>query len=110
MAFNGLQPASGPFSLAPGASMRIWVRRGDPGDDRGAQWIMAHPIRNGQPPTELVVSDHSKVLDYEIGTVTINGPPEYGYDPNSSYYLYQVTVTNWGSSATLFNVQGGGNT
>jgi hypothetical protein len=108
MSFNGLQPASGPFFLAPGASMRIWVRRNG-GQDFGAQWIMAHPLRNGQPPTELVVSDHSKLLQYEIGTITINGPAEYGYDPDSSYYEYRVTVRNAGTQGTLFNVQGGGN-
>ena len=108
MAFNGLQPASGPFYLSPGGAMRIWVRRAG-GQDYGAQWIMAHPLRNGQPPTELVVSDHSKVLDYSIGTITENGPPVYGYDPESSYYEYRVTVRNWGAQGTLFNVQGGGN-
>lgn len=109
MAFNGLQPASGPFYLGPGASMRIWVKFGDPGEDHGAQWIMAHPLANGQPPAELVVSDQSKVLGYSIGTVTENGSPQYSYDPSSAYYQYQVTVTNWGSSGTHFNVQGGGN-
>jgi hypothetical protein len=31
-AFNGLQPVSGPFFLAPGASARINMWYGDPGD------------------------------------------------------------------------------
>ena len=109
MGFNNLQFASGPIYLAPGASIGLVVWFGDPGDDLGAQWIMANPIR-GEAPTELVVSDHSKILAYSIGTVTINGPPVYGYDPNSSYYQYGVVVTNRGASGVLFNVQGGGNT
>ncbi len=49
MAFNNLQPSSGPFFLAPGASIGITMWYGDPGDDHGAQWIMAHPIL-GEPP------------------------------------------------------------
>jgi hypothetical protein len=110
MAFNDLQPAAGPFSLAAGQAMRVNVWFGDPGDDHGAQWIMAHPLGNGQPPAELALSDFSKILDYEIGTVTENGPPVYGYDADSRYYRYGVTVTNWGSSACSFSVQGGGNT
>jgi len=115
MAFNGLQPASGPFTLMPGAQMRVIMWYGDPNDnttgqDQGAQWIMANPLANGQPPTELVVSDHSKILGYSIATITENGPPQYGYDPSSAYYNYGVTVTNWGSSSTSFNIQGGGNT
>src|SRR5262245_8116401 len=96
MGFNNLQPASGPFFLAPGASVRINVWFGNPGDDQGAQWIMAHPI-HGEPPCELVVSDFSKILDYSIGVLIINGGPEYSYDPNSFYYRYGVTVTNWGT-------------
>ena len=109
MAFNGLQPASGPYFLAPGAPpIRIEMWYGQPGDDQGAQWIMAHPLA-GEAPTELVVSDHSKVLDYAIASLQENGPPQYlpGQDP---YYRYRVTVTNWGPSAVRFNIQGGGNT
>lgn len=109
MSFNNLQPASGPFFLAPGASMGILVWFGDPGNDQGAQWIMAHPIQ-GEPPTELRVSNFAKILDYEIGWVRVNGPPEYGYEPSSFYYRYAVEVTNLGSQGVRFNVQGGGNT
>jgi hypothetical protein len=108
MSFNGLQPSTGPFFIAPGASLGIVVWFGDPGDDRGAQWIMAHPIQ-GEPPTSLRVTDFTKSLDYSIGTVTENGDPVYGYDPNSAYYRYGVTVTNLGNSGVHFNVQGGGN-
>jgi hypothetical protein len=55
MAFNGLQPASGPFTLMSGAQMRVIMWYGDPSDqttgqDQGAQWIMANPLANGQPP------------------------------------------------------------
>ena len=109
MAFSGLQPASGPFFLAPGAATGIIVWFGDPGDDHGAQWIMAHPISaDTQPPAQLTVSDFTKVLDYQIGQVQENGDPVYRYfDP---FYRYQVTVTNTGSSGVFFNVQGGGNT
>jgi hypothetical protein len=110
MAFNDLIPASGPFTLGPGQSMRLVVWFGNPGDDHGAQWIMAHPIGNGQPPAELVVSDASKILDYEIGQMTENGAPVYSYVADSRYYKYGVTVTNWGASACAFSVQGGGNT
>ena len=108
MAFNGLQPASGPFFLAPGASIGITVWFGDPGDDQGAQWIMAHPIAAAtQPPSQLTVSDFTKTLDYQQGEVQQNGNPVYRFfDP---YYRYSVTVTNSGDSGVFFNVQGGGN-
>ena len=106
MAFNGLQPASGPYFLAPGGSMGIVVWFGDPGNDNGAQWIMAHPISaSTQPPAQLTVSDFTKILDYQIGSVTENGDQNWE-DP---FYRYQVTVTNTGSTAVFFNVQGGGN-
>lgn len=108
MAFNGLQPASGPFFLAPGPPMRIIMWYGDPGDDQGAQWIMAHPLA-GEAPTELVVSDHSKILDYATGCIQQNGSTQAcpGEDP---FYRYGVVVTNRGSSGVRFNIQGGGNT
>jgi len=108
MAFNGLQPADGPFFLAPGESTGIIVWFGDPGDDRGAQWIMAHPIAaDTQPPAQLTVSGFTKELHYEVGQVQENGDPVYRYfEP---YYRYSVTVTNTGDSAVFFNVQGGGN-
>lgn len=108
MAFNNLQPASGPFFLAPGGAVRIEVWFGDPGVDKGAQWIMAHPLR-GEPPTELVLSDFAKRIDYEIGWVRVNGAPEYGYEPKSAYWRYRVTVRNAGTRGVRFNVQGGGN-
>ncbi|HEX3945773.1 MAG TPA: hypothetical protein VHW69_16980 [Rhizomicrobium sp.] len=108
MAFNDLIPSDGPFFLAPGQSMGITVWFGDPGDDHGAQWIMAHPIAaDTQPPAQLTVTNFTKELHYELGSVTQNGAATYHYyDP---YYRYSVTVTNTGSSAVFFSVQGGGN-
>jgi len=109
MAFNGLTPASGPFFLAPGASTGIIVWFGNPGDDHGAQWIMAHPISSpSQPPAQLTVSNFTKILDYSIGSVTENGDPVFSYE--DPFYRYSVTVTNTGSSGVFFSVQGGGNT
>ena len=110
MGFNGLQPASGPFFLAPGEAMRIWVRFGDPGDDLGAQWIMAHPLESNPPtPASLTVSDFTKTRGYTIASVTENGAPIYTYD-GQTYIEYDVTVTNTGQYPVFFNVQGGGNT
>jgi hypothetical protein len=109
MAFNGLQPASGPFFLAPNQSIGITMWYGDPGDDHGAQWIMAHPISNPrQPPATLQVSGFTKDLDYSVGEIQENGDPVYTYfDP---YYRYGVTVTNVSDVGVFFNIQGGGNT
>lgn len=96
MAFNGLQPASGPFFLAPGAATGIVVWFGDPGDDQGAQWIMAHPISAPtQPPAQLTVSDFTKILDYQFGAVTEQGDPNF----QGPFYRYSVTVTNTGTSS-----------
>ncbi len=108
MSFNGLQPASGPFFLAPGNSMRINVWNGDPGNDEGAWWIMAHPLDEGFD-TELALSDHSKILSHEIGCIEVNGAAR-ACPGSGPYFRYGVTVTNWGASGVHFNVQGGGNT
>jgi hypothetical protein len=107
MAFNGVQPASGPFYLAPGSATRITIWYGDPGEDHGAQWIMAHPIDEGWD-AELALSDHSKILLHAVGCIEVNGTATAcpGADP---YYRYAVTVTNWSTTGTHFNVQGGGN-
>lgn len=82
---------------------------GDPGDDHGAQWIMAHPIANEtQPPATLQVSDFRKILDYSVGSVSQNGGAEYRfYNP---YYRYGVRVSNVGDYGVFFSLQGGGNT
>jgi hypothetical protein len=110
MAFNNLQPASGPFFLAPGQAARIWVLFGDPGDDHGAQWIMAHPLEEQVPvPASLTVSEFTKERGYTLGIITVNGPPQYSYG-GDTYIRYWVTVTNTGSYPVHFNVQGGGNT
>jgi len=107
MSFDGLQPASGPIFLGAGQSVRITIWFGNLGDDHGAQWIMAHPIA-GQPPTELRVSDFSKILHYSHTGVTSDG--EFVVDALDSYfYRYGVTVTNLGKEGVFFNLQGGGN-
>ncbi len=110
MGFNNVQPASGPFYLGPGESTGIVIWFGDryESDDHGAQWIMAHPLK-GEPPTALEVSGFQKILGYSVGWVTQNGGTQYGYDPDSAYYEYKVTVTNRGTQGVRFNVQGGGN-
>ena len=99
MAFNKLQPSSGPFFLAPGNSMRIWVM-GDGESDFGAQWIMADPNDEGQS-AELTVSDFAKERVYATGV-------SEGVFFNQ-FIRYWVTVHNTGSSPTHFTVQGGGN-
>ena len=99
MAFNKLQPSSGPFFLAAGASMRIFVTR--PGEaDFGAQWIMADPNNEGHP-VKLTVSDFTKELAFHTG----NTQGQF-FDP---FTRYAVTVHNTGSFACHFTVQGGGN-
>jgi hypothetical protein len=102
MAFNNI----GSFFIAPGASIRLRLWWPAPGD-HGAQWIMAHADR-GQPPCELVVSDHAKKLDYSIGWV--NSAGQSGWENDSYYYEYRVTVRNRGSYGVRFSIQGGGNT
>ena len=94
----------GSFYLAPGASARcrIWW---DPPGDKGPQWIMAHAVK-GQNPTELIVSDHAKKLDYSIGWVRSDGAR--GFVDDSYYYEYLVTVTNAGRQGVVFSLEGGG--
>jgi hypothetical protein len=108
MAFNDVQPASGPFTIALGGSLRVWIQHGgteDRGDDHGAQWIMAHPLE-GMPAT-LQVSDFAKQRNYEIeqeaGGVLVSGIGDTGI-------RYWATVRHVGGGATRFNLQGGGNT
>ena len=90
--------------------MGITLSYGNPGDDHGAQWMMAHPIDPGdgnQPPAQLTVSNFTKLLDYQIGQVQENGAATYKYF--KPYYQYSVTVPNTGDSGVFFNIQGGGN-
>ena len=96
MAFNGLQPASGPFSLTVGNQLRVWVTLDD-ASDNGAQWIMADPIG----PGSLQVDSFAK-------SRTVNA------DGRSFSITYWCTVTalddgGSGLGVTLFSVQGGGN-
>lgn len=107
MAFNGLQPSSGPYYLCPNGTALINVWFGSPGDDEGAQWIMAHPISAAsQPPAQLTVSGFTKELQYQIGSSNEDGGASY----SEPYYIYSVTVTNTGGVGVYFSVQGGGNT
>ena len=104
MGFNGLQPASGPFFLMPGNSMRIWVTLNG-GEDFGAQWIMAHPLEG--IPGELEISNFAKERDYEIVSEA-DGQIVSG--SGQTTIRYWVTVTNTGGTPVNFNMQGGGNT
>ena len=95
------------YYIYPGQSMGIELWFGEQGDDRGAQWIMAHPVGAGEGPTgALEVSGLTKYLYFteeEFGPgslVTYLGP----------YYRYGVTVTNTGNYAVYFLLQGGGTT
>jgi hypothetical protein len=90
MAFNNVQPASGPFVLGPNGSTRVWIRFPN-GRDNGATWIMADPIGIGS----LTVSDFTKrkgVREREQVEV-----------------FYLATVTNNQPVPVLFTLQGGGN-
>jgi len=107
MSFTGLQPSSGPILIGPGQSVGLTFWFGNPGNDRHAQWAMAHPLK-GQPPTTLMVSNFTKSLDY--GIKWLNSEGDSGFETNSAYYRYGVTVTNLGNQAVFFNIQGGGNT
>jgi hypothetical protein len=97
MAFNGLQPASGPFSLSVGDATRVWVTRHG-GDDLGAQWIQA----SSTGPGSLQV-DHfakSRTVDSDGQSFTVK-------------YWCTVTALDDGGSGlgvVLFSVDGGGNT
>jgi hypothetical protein len=108
MAFNKLQPASGPFYLGARQSMDILIWRGasdmQEGKDHGAQWIMADPVDEGFPVT-LQVNNFCKMLRFKYAT------SETDVEPFSGPYInYRVTVTNVGFvDACHFTVQGGGN-
>lgn len=98
MAFNNIQPPGGPISLSVGNSIGVSIHYGDPGQDHGAQWIMANPI--GRSPGALEVSGFVKrrqLLERETTSVT-----------------YEATVTciddgGSGYGFSLFDLSGGGN-
>lgn len=94
----------GLYYLGPGQTVKVGVFWSAPGD-KGPQYIMAH-AKKGEPPTELEVREYSKVLDYSIAWTRSDGT--YGWDYDSIYYEYCVTVRNLGSFAVLFSLQGGG--
>lgn len=123
MSFSNLMPANGPFFLDVGASMLIHFKRGvsdfsQPGEDRGAQWMMADPVapKRGEKQfvVQLQVSDFSKTRNYLVGPQTteivgsngqvvgtINGIPDI---------IYSARVTNVGQNPAFFTIHGGGNT
>ncbi len=93
--------------VAPGQTVRINFWWDKPGD-QGPQWVMAHPMR-GEPPTALATERVAKVVDCEIDYVTINGPAEYGCgDPSTAYWWYYADITNDGTEACRFQLEGGG--
>jgi hypothetical protein len=117
MAFNKVGE---PISLAPGGSTLVWIwwpgggQGQQMGDDQGAIWIMADPVdlNEGVPanfPASLSVSGFTKIRDlwssYDPET---NEPTTI--DATKTVVQYAVTVTNTGSEAVFFTVQGGGNT
>lgn len=98
MAFNNVQPPEGPFSLSVGDSVGVSIFYGNPGQDRGAQWIMANPI--GRSPGALEVSGFVKRRQFLGGRDTA--------------VTYEATVTciddgGSGYGLTLFDLSGGGN-
>lgn len=66
---------------------------------------MAHANKR-EAPTELQVNEISKALDYSIAWVRSDG--SYGWDYDSVYYVYYVTICNRGSYGVRFSLQGGG--
>ena len=88
MAFNNVHPPDGPFVLAPGASVSIWISFDQ---DQGAQWMMADPIGPGQ----LTVTGMTKERKIVV--------------PNRLVVVYSTTVTNTGRDFSIFSMQGGGN-
>ncbi len=95
------------FYIAPGTTVRINFWWNKPGD-KGPQWAMGHPMR-GEPPAALATERVAKVVACEIGQVTINGPAHYGCgDPSTAYWTYYVDITNDGSEACHFQLEGGG--
>jgi hypothetical protein len=94
------------FSIAGGQTVSIgfwWP----PGDDKGPQWVMPHPVP-GEPDVPLVTERVAKKLVCEIGQVTINGPATFRCVGTGSSYEYRVWITNDGASGCKFQLEGGG--
>ncbi len=94
------------FVLLPGrtTSIRFWW---PPGDDKGPQWAMAHPIA-GEPDVPLVTERVAKKLICEIGQIQENGPAKYSCGGTGSSYEYLVWLTNDGAAGCRFQLEGGG--
>jgi hypothetical protein len=98
---------SSPIYIAPGSTIRIDFWWDAPGD-KGPQWAMGHPMR-GEPSSPLATERVAKVVNCEIGQITINGPAQYGCgDPTTAYWSYYVDITNDGSEGCNFQLEGGG--
>lgn len=95
MAFNNV---GGPISLSAGNSVGVWIAYGNPGQDHGAQWIMANPI--GRSPGALEVNGFVKRRQFLGGT-----------DTSVSYEATVTCIDDGGSGYgfTLFDLSGGGN-
>jgi hypothetical protein len=91
MAFAGVQPADGPFSLDVRHGLRIWITING-GEDHGAQWAQPNSIG----PASLQVGDFGKER-------------RVNPDGRSFSVFYWCTVTNIGDFVALFNMTGGGN-
>jgi hypothetical protein len=97
VAFNNLQPASGPFGLSVGGTAQVWVKYNGGSDDLGAQWIEANPIGPGTLQVDKFIKSRTVNSDGRSFAVT---------------YLCTVTAIDDGGSGLgvlLFNLDGGGN-
>lgn len=123
MSFNNVWPATGPFFLDAGASTVVQIKRGvsdftQPGEDRGAQWIMADPVapKKGEKQfvVQLQVSNFSKTRNYLDGPNTIeilgSDGEVIGTINGITDIIYSAMVTNVGQNPAFFTLQGGGNT
>ncbi len=93
------------FYVASGADIGLIFWWGANGDDKGAQWAMAYPVK-GTLPCELATERVSKKIDYSIGKLTVNGAAQYGFDENSVYWTYGVDIHNYGPNGGLFQLEG----
>jgi hypothetical protein len=95
------------FFIAPGATsiIRFWWPPGS--SDQGAQWAMAHPLA-GASDSWLMTERVGKRRPCEIGTIAINGEPQYGCAATGADVEYRVFIRNDGASGTRYQLEGGG--
>ena len=93
------------YWVAAGGNAGIIFWYGNPGDDKGVQFAMGHPIA-GEDPTSLVTYEVAKSVACTVGSVADG---HYGCgDPRSAYWRYWVNIRNDGSSGCRFRFEGGG--